>query len=117
MRYEDHELLLLKDVSDEAYQSLPMITGAPIQQIPHPWAQGLDRSGLLGLTNLPHFGRLNEANACIKYLLVCFYGGRIWLNDPIPVMVDIIFDIMGLPKVDKDLAQYFRGWDNEKRIS
>ena len=66
---------------------------------------------------MPHFGRLNEANACIKYLLACFHGGTLWLNDPIPVMVDIIFDIMGFPKVDEDLAQYFRGWDNDKRIS
>ena len=41
----------------------------------------------------------------------------LWLNNPIQVTVDLIFDIMGLPKVDEDLAQYFRGWDNDKRIS
>ena len=34
----------------------------------------------------------------------CFHGGAIWLNDPILVMDDIIFDIMGLPKVNEDLA-------------
>ena len=94
-----------------------MVPSPPIQWIPHPWAQGLDRCGLLGLINMPHFGRFSEAYACIKYLLACFHGGTIWLNDPIPVMVDIIFDIMGFPKVDEDLAQYFRGWDNDKRIS
>ena len=60
MRYEDHELLLLKDVSEEPYHSLPIVLGAPIQRIPHPWAQGLDTSGLLGLINMPHFGILDE---------------------------------------------------------
>ena len=70
MKYENHDLLLLKDVADEPYQLVPMVPGAPILLIPHPWAQGLDKSGLLGLINMHNFGRLNKAHICVKQLLV-----------------------------------------------
>ena len=83
MKYEDHDFLLLKDVTDEPYQLVPTIPSAPILWIPHPWAQGLDKSRLLGLINMPHFGRLNEENACVKKLLACFHVGMLWLNKPI----------------------------------
>ena len=66
MKYEDHDLLLLKDVADDPYESFPLVPGAPIERIPHSWVQGLNKSGLLGLINMPHFGRLNEENACVK---------------------------------------------------
>ena len=66
LKFEDHDLLLLKDVWDEPYESVSKVPDAPIQQIPQPWASGLDKSGLLGLVNVPHFGRLNEAHACVK---------------------------------------------------
>ena len=66
MKYEYHDLLLLKDVSEKTYQLLQMVPSTPIQQIPHPWAQGLERFGLLGLINMPHFRRANKANANVK---------------------------------------------------
>ena len=56
VKYEDHDLLLLKDVADEPYVSLPSVLGAPIEHLPHPWVQGLNKSRLLGLINMPHFG-------------------------------------------------------------
>ena len=94
-----------------------MVPGAPIQRIPHPWAQGLDRSGLLGLINMPHFGRLNKANAYVIQMLACFHGGMLWLDNPIPVMVDLIAEITGLPKAGEDLAYHFRGRDNDKKLA
>ena len=75
LKFEDHDLLLLKDVWDEPYKSVLMVPGAPIQWIPQPWASGLDKSGLLGIINIPYFGRLNEAHACVKQLLAFFTGG------------------------------------------
>ena len=65
---------------------------------------------------MPHFGRLNEAHACVKQLLACFHGGTLWLNTPIPVTVDLIASIMGLPKAGEDPTQYIRGRDTGKRI-
>ena len=117
LKFEDHELLLLKDVWDEPYESVPMVPGAPIQRIPQPWASGLDKSRLLGLINMPHFGRLNEAHACVKKLLACFHGGTLWLNTPIPVTVDLITSITGLSKAGEDSTQYIRGRDTDKRLA
>ena len=69
MKYKDHDFLLLRDVENKPYESLPLVAGGPIVHIPHPWAQALDKSGFLGLIDLLHFGWLNEANACVKKLL------------------------------------------------
>ena len=66
MKYEYHDFLLLKDVTDELYQSVLMIPDMLILRNPHPWAQGLDKSRLMGLINMPHFGRLKKENACVK---------------------------------------------------
>ena len=53
------------------------VPSAPIQWIPQPYVSGFDNYGLLGLINMPHFGRLNEAHACLKQLLACFHGGML----------------------------------------
>ena len=79
-----------------------MVPGGPIQRILKPWASGLEKSGLLGLINMPHFGRLNEAHVCVKQLLACFHGGTRWLNLPIPITVDLIASITSLPKARED---------------
>ena len=82
-----------------------------------PWAQGLDKSGLLGLINMPHFGWLNEDNACVKQILACFHGGMLWFDIPIVITVDLISDIMMLPKDGPDPSQYFKGRDTDKRLA
>ena len=66
---------------------------------------------------MPHFGRLNEAHACVKKLLVCFHGEMLWMNTPIPVTFYLIASITSLPKAGEDPAQYIRGRDTEKKIS
>ena len=116
MKYEYHDLLLWTDVADEPYESLPSVAGGPVVCIPQPWAQVLDKSGLLGLINMPHFGRLNEVNACVKQLLACFHGGMLWLDTPITLTVYFISEIMGLPKDGPDPSQYLKGRDNDKRL-
>ena len=63
---------------------------------------GLDQSGLLGLVNMPHFGKLNESHACVKKILAYFHGGMLWLNMPIPITVYLIVSIKGLSKVGED---------------
>jgi hypothetical protein len=58
---------------------------------------GLDRTGILGLLKLPHFGRGQYATTCIKQLLAVTHGGDIWLDKPIPITVELIAQIIGLP--------------------
>ena len=109
LKFDDHDLLLLKDVPDEPYESITTMLDGPVQRIPKPWASGLEKYGLLGLINMPHFGRSNEAHACVKQLLACFHGGMLWLTMPIPVTVEFIANITGLPKAGEDPVQYIRG--------
>ena len=104
LKFNDNDLFLLKYVWDEPYESVHMTPSGPIQWIPKPWAKGLEKSGLLGLINMPYFGHLNEAHACVKQLLACFHGGTIWLNTLIPITVDLIASIIGFPKVREDPA-------------
>ena len=94
-----------------------MSLGGPIQRILKPWASGLDKSGLLGLINMPHFGRLNEAHVCVNKLLACFHGGMLWLNTPIPVTVDLIASITSLLQAGEDPTQYIHGRDMDKRLA
>ena len=105
LKFKDHDLLLLKYVWDETYESVPTVPGAPIQRIPKPWASGLDQSRLLGLINMPHFGQMNEAHVCVKQLLAYFHGGMLWLNTPIPVTVDLIASITSFSKAGEDPMQ------------
>ena len=102
LKFEYHDLLLLKYVRDEPYESISMGPGAPIRWIPQLWASGLDQSVLLGLINMPHFGRLDESHVCMKKLLDSFHGGTLWLNTPILVTIDLIASITGLPKAGED---------------
>ena len=78
---------------------------------------GLDNSRLLGLINMPHFGRLNEADTCVKQLLACFHGGMLWLNIPIPITVNLNVSIIGLLNPKEDLAQYIHGRDTDKKLA
>ena len=39
------------------------------------------------------------------------------MDTPIPVTIDLDIDIKRLPKVGEDPTQYFRGWDNDKKLS
>ena len=70
----------------------------------------------MGLINMPHFGWLNEENACTKQLLAYFHGRILWLDKMIAVMVALISEITWLPKDGTDPSQYFRGRDNDKRL-
>jgi hypothetical protein len=53
--------------------------------IPQSWTINLTQSTLLNVMNIPHFGRHQEVNACVKLLLSCYHGGYLWLNRRITV--------------------------------
>ena len=116
LKFNDHDLLFLKDVHDNPYESVTTALGVPIQRILKPCASGLEKSGFLGLINMPHFGRLNEAHACVKKLLACFHGGTPWLTTLIPITIDLISSITGFPKAWEGPAQNIHGRDTDKRL-
>ena len=76
----------------------------------------MDKYGFLGLINMPHFGRLNEANMCVNQILALFHGRTLWLDTPIEVTVDLIAEITRFPKDGLDPSQYFKGQDHDKRL-
>ena len=87
---------------------LPMVPveGTPIERIPQDWERGLEKAGLHGLINMPHFGQPTKVNACVKQLLACFHGGYLWLDELVVVTVELISEITGLPKDGPDPSQY-----------
>jgi hypothetical protein len=64
---------------------------------PRRWAVRLDRTRILGLLKIPHFGRDQYATTCIKQLLVVTHGGDVWLNKLVPITIELITQITGLP--------------------
>jgi hypothetical protein len=69
---------------------------------PYHWEVGLGRTRILGLLKIPHFGRGQYTTACIKHLLAVTHGGDIWLDKPIPITVELIAQITGLPTQGMD---------------
>jgi hypothetical protein len=84
---------------------------------PHQWAVGLDRTRILGLLKLPHFGRGQYATTCIKQLLAVTHGGDIWLDKPIPITVELITQITGLPSRGMDPALILDDKSKEKALA
>jgi hypothetical protein len=46
---------------------------------------------------LPHVGKGQYAKACVKQLLAVTHGGDIWLEKPVPITIELISQITGLP--------------------
>ena len=101
-RYRYHNWLALEDVRKEPYRPIVSVEGASIEHILQDWARGLDKIGLLGLINMPHFGRQTKVNACVKQIFACFHGGCLWLDELVAVTVELISAITGLPKYGPD---------------
>ena len=47
-------------------------------------------------------GRGTQINTCVNKLLLVFHDGVIWLGKPIPMNVDLIVNITGLPATRMD---------------
>jgi hypothetical protein len=64
--------------------------------IPQPWNMNLTQSIVLNVMKIPHFGRHQEVNTCIKLMLSCYHGGYLWLDRRITVDPMLIHRIIGL---------------------
>jgi hypothetical protein len=77
--------------------------------ISHSWTMNLAQSTLLNVMNIPHFGRHQEVNACVKLLLSCYHGDYLWLNCRITVDLMLINQIIGLSMQGPDPQEFYPG--------
>jgi hypothetical protein len=121
LKYSDHDvadedkfLELAKRVYMETVGTNPF--GEPIDQ-PLQWETGLEKTGILGLVDLPHFGRGQHATACVKQLLAVMHGGDIWLDKLISIDVELIANIIGFPSQGMDPTQFLDDKAREKVLA
>jgi hypothetical protein len=90
--------------------------GEPIHQ-PLQWAAGLAKTRILGLLDLPNFGRGEYANSCVKQLMAVTHGGYLWLEQLVSIDVDLIAHITGLSSCSIDLTQFLEDKKKEKALA
>jgi hypothetical protein len=72
------------------HKYLTKMKGKNSKIIPQPWTMDIARSTILNVMKIPHFGRHQEVNACVKLVLLFFHGSYLWLEIRItldPVMI------------------------------
>ena len=79
--------------------------------------QILERSGLLNLLRLPHFGRSAKVNAVVDILLSCLHGGYLWLGNKVNLNIDLIHRITRLSKTGQHPTIDTTGNTKEPKLS
>jgi hypothetical protein len=77
--------------------------------IPQPWTMDLAQSTIPNMMKIPHFGRHQEVNGCVKLLLLSFHGGYLWLDKHITVDLVLIHRITGLNMQGPDPQDFYLG--------
>jgi hypothetical protein len=91
------------------HKYLTRTKGKNSKVIPQAWTHNLAQSTLLNVMKIPHFGTLQEVNACVKMLLSCYHGGYLWLNCHITVDPNLINRITGLSMQGPDPQDFYPG--------
>jgi hypothetical protein len=58
-----------------SHKYLTMTKGKNSKIVPQQWKMNLTQSTLLNVMEIPHFGRHQEVNASVKFLLAIYHGG------------------------------------------
>jgi hypothetical protein len=66
----------------------------------------LEKIGILSLVDLPHFGRVQYADSCIKQLMEVTDGRDIWLDKLVSIYIELIVHITGFPSRGMDPMQF-----------
>jgi hypothetical protein len=85
--------------------------------VPQPWTHNLAQSTLLNVMKIPHFGRHQEVNACVKLLLSYYHGGYLWLNCHITVDLMLINRITGLSMQGPDPQKFYPGKTTDRALA
>jgi hypothetical protein len=67
--------------------------------------------------NIPHFGRHQEVNACVKLLLSRYHGGYLWLESRITVDLTQINQITGLSMQGPNPWDFYPGKTSDRALS
>jgi hypothetical protein len=78
---------------------------------------GLYKIRIINLLDIPHFGHGKHINESVKKILETMHGGILWMDSPIPINVDLIVSIIGLPTDGEMLEKYLEEKMKEKSIS
>lgn len=78
------------------------ITGVVTTLEPQKWLHGVEKAGLLNLLWVPHFHRPPITIFVLRKLLCLVHDGYLWLEEPIPIMKNLIHHISRLPYKGKD---------------
>jgi hypothetical protein len=98
------------------HRYLMKTTGKKPRLISQPWIKGLAQSTVLNVMKIPHFGRHQEVNACVKLLLSCYHGGYLWLDRRITVDPMLIHRITGLSVKGPDPQQFYPGKASDRSL-
>jgi hypothetical protein len=99
------------------YKYLTRTKGKNSKIIPQPWMMNLAQSTLLNVMKIPHFGRHQEVNACVKLLLSCYHGGYLWLDHHITVDPTLIHRITGLSMQGPDPQEFYPGKATDRALA
>jgi hypothetical protein len=91
------------------HRYLMKTTGKKPKIGPQPWTMDIARSIIFNIMKIPHFGRHQEVNVCIKLLLSCYHGGYLWLDRCIIVDPVLIHWITGLSMQGPNPQDFYRG--------
>jgi hypothetical protein len=91
------------------YKYLTRTMGKNSNIIPQSWTMNLAQSTLLNVMKIPHFGRHQKVNACVKMLLSCYHGGYLWIDHFIIVDPMLIHRTIGLSMQGPDPHEFYLG--------
>jgi hypothetical protein len=91
------------------HRYLMKMTGKKPHIVSQPWIKELTQSTILNVMKIPHFGRHQEVNACVKLLLSCYHGGYLWLDRHVTMDPALIHFITGLSMQGPDPQQFYPG--------
>jgi hypothetical protein len=121
LRFVDHEFSDEKkfpDLASRKYlRTFIDLETTFIRVEPKTWETRLEKSRIMNLLQIPHFGRSNEINACVNMLLSCIHGRYLWMDRPMSIDSELIMQITGLSMVGEDPTLLFSDKSNEKALS
>jgi hypothetical protein len=90
-------------------------SGIPILE-PKQWIVGLYNTCIMNMLEIPHFGRVNDVNACVKQLLALVHGGVLWMDRLVSIDVYLIAEITSFPTDGENPEQYLDDKTKEKVV-